>query len=373
MYTSNKYQIRWVITLEITINGRFLTQKVTGVQRFALETLKRMDEEIGFNITVLVPKDYNSNYVFKRVNIKKVGVLTGHAWEQIELPRYTKNETLINLCNTAPISKKNQIVVVHDMAVFSAPNGFSKLFRTWYKTMFKFFKMKSCSLLTVSEFSKSEIIKHLGVIESKVNVIKEGTEHFSVIREDNKTLEKYDLKPQNYVLAVSSMNPNKNFSVLLDSLQHINGEEFDIVLAGGSNSKVFNSVNLNDSKIKQVGYVTDEELKSLYMNAGCFVFPSIYEGFGLPPIEAMSVGCPVIASNIAPLNEILGDAALFFDPNDSEQLADEIKKVMSNVNVRGALRNKGLEQSDKYSWKITSSQILSSVIHLEKGIKKSAS
>lgn len=344
--------------MNVYINGRFLTQRVTGVQRFALEIIKRLDKQTEMAFTILVPSDYEGNHQFANIDIKKVGNATGHKWEQLELPRHVKSAPLINFCNTGPIFKKNQIVVIHDTAVYSAPSGFSKAFRTWYKTMFTFFKLFSKKVLTISEFSREELIKHLNINTEKIELISEGKEHFDLIQPDEAILSKFDLKKQKYILAVSSMNPNKNFKALVDATTHLGDQDFEIVIAGGTDLKVFNKIDINNESIKQVGYITDEELKALYMNAGCFVFPSIYEGFGLPPLEAMSTGCPVLVSNMGPMPEVSGEAAIYFNPYNSSELAEKIKYVMNDDSVKQDLKEKGLEQARKFSWQTAANQLI---------------
>lgn len=154
------------------------------------------------------------------------------------------------------------------------------------------------------------------------------------------------------------MNPNKNFKALVDATEYLQDEDFQIVIAGGTDLKVFNKINIENENIKQVGYVTDEDLKGLYMNAGCFVFPSVYEGFGLPPLEAMSTGCPVLVSNVGPMPEVSGDAAIYFNPNDSQELADKIRYVMNSDDVKQELKVKGLKQAEKFSWQTAANQLI---------------
>ncbi|WP_141431119.1 glycosyltransferase family 1 protein [Bacillus sp. 03113] len=344
--------------MEVFINGRFLTQRLTGVQRFANEIIKRLDQQTNIKFTILVPADFQEKSYFKNIKIKKIGNLNGQKWEQIDLLLYVRNKPLINFCNTGPILKRNQIVVLHDTAVYSSPQGFSLLFKVWYKIMFFFFKQFTKKILTISQFSKNELIKHLNINPKKLELISEGKEHFESIKEDQTILEKFNLAKGKYILAVSSMHPNKNFIALVDAMKYLKNEDFEIVIAGGTNLKVFNSVKIENENIKQLGYVTDEELKALYINAGCFVFPSIYEGFGLPPLEAMSTGCPVIVSNFGPMPEVSGEAAIYFDPKSPDELAEKIIYVMNNDQVKKELKIKGLEQAKKFSWQTSADQLL---------------
>ncbi|WP_255295252.1 glycosyltransferase family 1 protein [Bacillus sp. AFS037270] len=343
--------------MEIFINGRFLTQKITGVQRFALEIIKRINQYTECKVIVLVPKNYNYIHAIRDVEVRKIGVNSGHLWEQIDLYKYVKSKPLINLCNTAPIIKRNQIVVIHDTAVYSAPNGFSKLFKIWYKVLFFFISKLSKKILTISNFSSKEILKYLNISKTKLAQISEGTEHIKEVKENKDVLGKYGLEKGKYVFAVSSLNPNKNFEALIKATQFFQEKSFNIVIAGGTDPKVFGISNFEGNNIKYLGYITDEDLKGLYMNAGCFVFPSIYEGFGLPPLEAMSVGCPVVVSRIGPIPEVCEDAAIYFDPYDERDLANKILMVMNDELLKKELQSKGYQQAQKFSWQNASRQL----------------
>ncbi|PFH74659.1 glycosyltransferase family 4 protein [Bacillus thuringiensis] len=351
--------------MQVYINGRFLTQRVTGVQRFAIETIKQLDLYEDYNFILLVPKECTINYEFKNIRVEKIGTLNGHLWEQLELARYVKGHPLINLCNTAPLFKKNQIVVIHDAAVYTSPQGFSFLFRNWYKTMFYFISKRTKEILTISDFSTKELMQYLKLKKQKLGFISEGKEHFESIIENTEVLQKFSLKKNNYVLAVSSLNPNKNFKALIQAAGQLLNESFDIVIAGGADPKVFGDVNIEGANIKYLGYITDEDLKGLYRNAGCFVFPSIYEGFGLPPLEAMSVGCPVLVSNMGPMPEVSQDAAIYFNPYDTDELASKIKLVMSNDNLQTELSEKGLKQAQKFSWTTSAKQLIETIKNLD--------
>jgi glycosyltransferase involved in cell wall biosynthesis len=342
--------------MKVYINGRFLAQRTTGVQRFALEFVKTLDKlleenDIKFDFVILTPSNVVNNLHLKNIKLLSVGVLKGHLWEQIELPFYSRGGLLVNLCNTGPILKLNQIVTIHDTAVYAYPEGFNKIFVFWYKLVFKFLSLFVEKIITVSGFSKNELIRYCNIKSEKISVVSEGKEHIQRISPDFDVLDKHNIKPANYILAVSSINPNKNFQGIISSIEVLGDTAVDIVIAGGINSKIFSTSNIELSKnVKYIGYVTDGELKALYEKALCFVYPSFYEGFGLPPLEAMTCGCPVIVSNAASLPEVCGDAALYVDPYSPEDIAEKIKLLLSNDRLREELRRKGLERAKMFSW-----------------------
>lgn len=316
---------------KIYINGRFLTQNITGVQRYAIEIVKALDDYLNNNdlnnqyeFEIVAPKNIKQKLELKNIKIKQVGFLKGHLWEQLELPLYVRNKFLFNFCNCAPLLKKNQIVTIHDAAVCAVPQAYSKAFRYWYKFMYKILTVRLNKIFTVSEFSKKELHKYFNVPLEKIEVTYNGIDHMKNIKPNEKIFSKFSIEKNNYVLAVSSLNPSKNFKLILETAKQM--PEVNFVIAGGSNSKVFKDQGYEiTSNIKFIGYVTDEELVALYKYAKCFVYPSIYEGFGIPPLEAIYFDCPVILSNIDVFHEIYRNSNIYV--KDLNELKIKIKNI----------------------------------------------
>jgi len=155
------------------------------------------------------------------------------------------------------------------------------------------------------------------------------------------------------VLGVATHAAHKNVQALYALPSHLRDEPVSVVLVGGGNNLVFakNSNSYSaESRLIRAGYLRDEELMALYGGATCFVFPSFYEGFGIPPIEAMTLGCPVIASNAAAMPEVLGDAAIYFDPCNVDELAVSVKRMLHDEQLRDTLIEKGRERAKRYRW-----------------------
>ncbi|MDF9298573.1 glycosyltransferase family 4 protein [Geobacillus stearothermophilus] len=343
---------------KIIINGRFLTQPITGVQRFALELVRGLDELIerrticsNVDLVIMTPRNTINDIDLKNIKVIPIGRLKGHLWEQLELPFYSRGGLLVNLCNTGPLLKRKQIVTIHDAAIYSKPEGFTKIFIYWYKFLFKILSIIACRIVTVSEFSKNELVHYCKVKQNKIRVISEGWEHIQRADADLDVFQKYNINPKKYILAVSSLNPNKNFQGIVKAIESLGNIGADIVIAGGTNPKIFSASNDSlPNTVRYIGYVTDEELKALYEKAAGFIYPSFYEGFGLPPLEAMACGCPVIVSNVASLPEVCGDAALYVDPYSPEDIAEKIKLLLSDDKLREELKRKGLERAKLFSW-----------------------
>jgi glycosyltransferase involved in cell wall biosynthesis len=351
------------------INGRFLGKQPTGVDRFAYEVLRALDtmiandapEIVGLSFRLAVPKSIKCASPFAKIPLVSVGSRSGHAWEQVDLPLFASGQVLLNLCNTGPIWYKRQLVVIHDAATFKAPSSYSSAFRLWYSLMIPSLYRWAVSVCTVSEFSKNDLAVLLGA-RAGVVVLPEGTDHMDRTVPNVNVLTRVGLNSRSYMLAVSSLAPHKNFETVVRAVEEMGDVGFDIAIAGGQNPTVFASSGKQlSSSVKYAGYVTDAELKALYENASCFIFPSIYEGYGLPPTEAMACGCPVIASNAAAIPETCGDAALYFDPHDASDLVRVLRKFMSQPQLQDTMRSLGQARAKTMRWRNTAIALINEI------------
>lgn len=348
---------------KIYINGRFLTQNITGVQRYAIEIIKALDQYLNnsslkkeYNFEIICPKNIKQKLILKNIKIKQIGILKGHLWEQIELPLYVKNRFLFNFCNCAPLIKKNQTVTIHDVAVCAVPYAYSIPFRIWYKFMYKILTARLKKIFTVSEFSKKELNKYFNIPLARIDVTYNGIDHMETIKPDETIFTKFNIKKNNYVLAVSSLNPSKNFKLILETAKI--SPEINFIIAGGTNSTVFKEQGFEiASNVKFIGYVNDEELVALYKYASCFVYPSIYEGFGIPPLEAMYMNTPVIVSNIESIREVCKNNGIYIDPLNKFELKNKIEIFWDR-----AYDNKKEYDISKYIWENNMKILFKSII-----------
>jgi glycosyltransferase involved in cell wall biosynthesis len=323
-----------------------LTQKITGVQRYAVEISKQI-KKLYPEIKLLAPKNIIQNDLANDLEVETYGNLTGHLWEQVELPSYLRKNRrpfLVNLANTAPLQYEKQIVTIHDISFLVNSAWFSRKFYCYYRLLIPALVKRSVRILTVSEFSKRELMSHLHVPEQKIKVIYNGVSDF--FRESDKVTE--NNIHGKYILAVASLDPRKNLRRLIAAYMKIKKDNIKLVIVGEQN-RVFNQqlgVNLSQTgkDIIWLGRVPDEALAVLYKHARLLVLPSLYEGFGLPPLEAMACGCPVVVSNVASLPEVCGDAAYYINPYDTDSIADGIDKVLSNGLQRDSLIAKALKE-----------------------------
>ena len=343
---------------KIFVNGRFLTQPVTGVQRYAIEVLKALDGLIecgevdlgGAQIEILTPPEPCHPLTMRRIGIRPVGRLRGNPWEQVDLPWHARTGLLVGLCNINPVLHFHQMITIHDASVFAVPQAYSRAFRLKYQVILQLVGRTAHRVITDSCFSKDELIRYCGIKAEKVNVIPAGSEHILAVPPDEGVFARHAIGARPYVLAVSSQSPHKNYAGLVQAAGLLTEAGFDFVFAGGTFGAVFRSQQAGlPSNVRSLGYVTDAELRALYEHADCFVYPTFYEGFGLPPLEAMRLGCPVVVSRAASLPEVCGDAALYVDPHRPEEIAAQIVEARQ-PGMRQELRARGLQQSARFTW-----------------------
>lgn len=347
--------------MTVIVNSRFLNCKITGVQRYATEIsicLKNICKDIQF----VTSRNIMQPEFAKRLKADTCGSLTGHLWEQTELVRHLnrqKNPLLINMANTAPLFYKNKITTIHDLAFIRHPEWFSKKFYYLYKFLIPQIAKNSLKIITVSEFSKREIIELLGISENKIEVVYNAvSDNFADLSRQTPIINKYG----DYILAVSSLDPRKNFKNLILAFNKLNSKNINLVIVGSENSlyadQELKSLVESGRNIIFTGYASDSELVNLYKNAKLFVYSSLYEGFGIPPLEAMSCGCPVAASNIPSITEICDDATHYIDPYSVDSIARGIQEVLMSPKNQEELRQRGFARLKLFSWKKSAEKYL---------------
>ncbi|WP_051666082.1 glycosyltransferase family 1 protein [Pedobacter sp. R20-19] len=311
----------------------------TGVQRYTYELLRRFPEKV---------EQISPSQKFSR-GIK------GHIWEQLFLPRKLNGSLLFSPSNTGPVLYKNQIVVLHDIVTIDHPEWFNKKFTSWYNFLLPKLANNAKHILTISDFTKDRIIKKLRISESKISVVHNGVDHSFLSHQDKKV----DLPYQRYILALGSIEPRKNLIRLVQAWNNIKDKlpsDIGLVIAGKQgNSLIFNNVEFGEKmeNVHFTGYVEENEMAALYANALCFCYLSSYEGFGLPPLEAMACGCPVIVGNQTSLPEVVGNAGIQVDPFSIIEIENAILNYVNNDSLIKKYSDLGLTHSRNFNWDIT--------------------
>jgi glycosyltransferase involved in cell wall biosynthesis len=357
----------------IAINGRFLTQPVTGVQRTALEIVRALDRRLAkdpalrrrWSFRLLVPSTGARALPLRHIPTVAVGRRGGHAWEQLDLPAHVRGDLLLNFCNTAPL-RGRVVVTIHDASVFAVPAAYTRAFRLWYRTLLPLLGRRARRIVTDSEFSRGELARWARIPPARTTVVHLGGEHILDAPADPRVFERLGLAGRPYVLTVSSRSPHKNFAGIARAAERPELADVAFVAAGGGNARVFGGeAAAHDGRFHAAGYVTDGELRALYEHALCFVYPSFYEGFGLPPLEAMVCGCPALVSRAASLPEVCGDAALYCDPHDAGDIARGIATLVGDAALRAALAHRGREHARHFTWDASAGRFLDLLAELE--------
>ncbi len=343
------------------VNARFLTKRITGLERYAIGVSLRL-KTMSPGCEFLAPHDIIHKEHARTLGVKTMGFSTGHVWEQTELPGYLaahNSPLLLGLTNTGPLTYTNQIVVIHDLAFLREPGWFSKKAALSFKYLVSGVARVARHVITNSEFTKKEVIELLGITPEKISVaypaVPENIRRLTATQHENKY--------GDYILTLSSLDPRKNLKSLIRAYRQLGLKDVKLVVAGGENQAVFGkhgfdlrAVTKEDPNIQFTGYLSDDQIVGLYQNARVFVYPSLYEGFGFPPLEAMACGCPVVASNSSSLPEALGSAASYADTKNIDELAGTISKVLNEP--RTAHAEARTEQVQKFSWEKTATAIL---------------
>jgi len=350
----------------IAINGRFLTQKTWGVQRFAIETVHAIDALLDTDayralkgrVEIIAPAEAR-DFPLKNIPLRRAGFFSGYVWEQFELPLHASGRLLLNLCMLGPLLTRHQIVVVHDATVRALPDNFSPRFRAAYGFLIPRLCARADLVITVSEFSRHEIGKWYGADIGKISICYEGGDHISAVTADPTALDRFGLRDKKFLLGVGVTTSNKNIETALAAFLQAKLGDTLLVLTGESSLSVHGRLTDVQSKnVRKVGHVSDPELRTLYGHALALTYPSRYEGFGLPPLEAMNCGCPVIISDQPALVEICGDAALQCGVDDVAELARLMRAVYSDPALRERLKIAGFERARYFTWRKTAQNLL---------------
>lgn len=330
---------------DILVNARSLTAGMTGVQRYTDEICKRLDGRI------------------KRISPSRpMHGAAGHVWEQFYLPRMTTGRLLWSPANAGPIWLERQVVTFHDIAVLDHPEWFGKRFAAWYRWLVPRLARRVKKIVAVSEFTKSRLVDSLGIDASKIAVIPNGVDgRFKPASqiECSAANAQLALPSSDYLLCVGSLEPRKNLARLLEAwslcVDQIPSSVY-LVISGIEGAKqVFRTTPLMalPRRVHLTGFAPEKDLPALYRGALALVYPSVYEGFGLPALEAMASGVPPIVGNNTSLPELVGEAGLCVDPTNVDAIASAIIRMVNDGCLRQELARRSIARSKLFDWNKT--------------------
>lgn len=315
---------------KIIVNGRFLIHRVTGVERYAREILSELDKLVSpGEVEIAVPPEADNIPKYHNIGVIRIEKLSNRLWEHISFPSYVRKQKglSLNLCNVAPLTSPG-IVAIFDMKVREHPDFFSKKFALWYRLLFANETKRAKVIFTDSNSAKADILRYYRIPAEKIVVTPCAWQHYERIGFDQNALAKYDLTKAEYYFAMGSLDPNKNFKWIAEAARRNPDEVFAV--AGSINQTVF-AEGLGfecPENMKLLGYVSDEEAKTLMRDCKAFLFPSFCEGFGMPPMEALSAGArAIVVSDIPVMHELFGNSASFINPCTFEADLSKLKAV----------------------------------------------
>lgn len=359
--------------IPVFFNARFVTRPASGVDRVAAELLREFCE-LGQQEHGPIPEVLGlalpSGGAFHpagAINAEQLvglpmrrGKLPGQLWEQFELPWWNPEAWLISPCNLGPFVRRRQLVIIHDAQALLVPRSYSVAFRALYTAILPLLARRAAIVVTVSEASKRALERTNVAPPNTLHVIPNGADHIHRVKPDPGTLQRYGLASKGYILAIGSLAPHKNLQFLIDAAAQRPPGSPELIVAGGPQPHVFAKAGIEaKGSCRLLGRVTDGELKSLYRHAIALAFPSKTEGFGLPPLEAMTLRCPVVASFSGAVGEVCGNAPLYANSNSLADWRDALRQVSDDDQLRNTLIRRGVERSASFTWRAAAAQYLS--------------
>jgi glycosyltransferase involved in cell wall biosynthesis len=352
--------------MKLLINCRFLTRPLTGVVR-ALAALARSGQ---LDIECAVPRgappdeDIRASLDLSAGTRIHRSILSGYAWEQLVLARLQPESMLLSLCNIGPVVRANQLVMIHDTQVHDSPGSYSPAFRFAYRLLQPLLTRRAKAVVTVSGHSRSRMQANGLGHDRPIHVVHNGADHFAAIRSDPAVLDRLALRKGGYLFALAHHAKHKNIAMLLRACLRRSDRTMPLILAGqGSAAMIEGNESGAGKSIRFVGRVSDGELKALYEHARLFLFPSLTEGFGFPVLEAMSCGCPVIASDAGAITEVAGAAAVLCDPGDEAAWTRAIDALQYDDARLASLAAAGKVQAGQFTWQRSAQAMLALLPH----------
>lgn len=337
----------------VHVNGKWLSQAVTGTQRYANEIVKAIVAADRFDLVIHIPAGVQVPAWMHRDRVEvRQAPVSGVLFEQFYLPLATRRSLLLNFAGPAPLLKRRQLVTMHDATTFRYPRTFRPAFVAFYYLMYSLLGRTASQLVTVSQFSAAELADVLGVPAERFLVVPCAADALSAAEPLCPAL---DLNGNHY-LVVGTQAQHKNLTAPVIALSK-SGRSV-VVVGVSDGQQVYSATEPLTGHALLAGRLSDAELVWLYRNSRALIFPSKYEGFGLPPLEAQVLRCPVVCSDAASMPEVCGDGALYFDPDDTGSLLGQLDRLESDPLLAEQLRRRGTLNAQRFSWDASAQKII---------------
>lgn len=352
-------QRKLIAPYRVVFNGKFFGASPTGVHRVAEELLHAIDALLAgdpklsrrYDIEVLLPPDVPRYPLLKNIRVRTCGRFRRRLWEQYDLPRHANGALVLSLCNLGPVLARFAVTMIHDAQVHITPESYSPAFRAWYRLVQPIVGRRHRAVLTVSRFSREQLALYGVAPKARVHVIHNGTDHMDRIVASRSAITRHRLRAGSYVMALSTVQAHKNINLLFEAFAGVPSETMVLALYGDSTRADFEARGIVVPEcVRFLGRIEDEDLKALLGGALCLAFPSLTEGFGLPPLEAMRVGCPVVVAPRGALPEVCGEAALYADPADPGAWRRAFESLRADPALRARCVTAGVANADRFTW-----------------------
>jgi glycosyltransferase involved in cell wall biosynthesis len=334
--------------MKMAFDGRvFKHRKISGVERYSGALLSELRKIIDVDVFTPASEHRHAQHLWVQTRLP-VDVLTSRA------------DVLFCPVMVGPVMLPKSIplvVTIHDLAFLRFPDMYARAFREYYRFILPYVLRRADLIVALTQVESEHIESTYPFARNKVHVVPSGVEEKFRVLTDGR---------QPIILAVGSLNKHKNlsalirgFSLVADRIAH------NLVIVGGDRSVISSDSGIGEalrglpaSRVSMLGYVSDDELLSWYGKADIFAFPSLFEGFGLPPLEAMAAGCAVVASNASCIPEVCGDGAYYFDPLSDVDIGRALLDMSCDSELKEGVRCRGREHSKKYSWSNTANEMV---------------